>query len=166
MVVESEVKVVKPVLIPAMARPREVKPAPAVQPRVMVATHGNMKLFRFALAEAKAKQAELFALFVRHIAVPTMGPANVADVKADAEALAVLQQIEAEATAASVRVHSLYAVAYDVPEAILEFAATHSIDILILGASQRGALWHAMKGDVISQVAEYLPERINLLIHA
>ena len=45
-------------------------------------------------------------------------------------------------------------------------AVTHGVDTLILGATQRGALWHAMKGDVLQEVAKYLPERIDLVIHA
>ncbi|MEX0675635.1 MAG: amino acid permease [Pirellulales bacterium] len=144
-------------------------PLPAPQPRgrrILVAMRGNMKLFRFALEEAKSKGAELLVLFIRHVAVPTMGPANVAEVDADPEARAIFSQIDDEASAAGVAVHCLYAVAYDVPDVILEFAATHAVDTLILGATQRGALWHAMKGDVLQEVAKYLPERIDLVIHA
>ena len=62
-------------------------------------------------------------------------------------------------------VYFLYAVAYDVAEAILEMSVTHAVDYVLLGATQRGGLWRSMKGDVIQEVAEYLPERINLLIH-
>jgi hypothetical protein len=45
-------------------------------------------------------------------------------------------------------------------------AVTYGVDLLILGAPQRGRLWRLMKGDVIQEVAQYLPERITLLIHA
>jgi nucleotide-binding universal stress UspA family protein len=149
---------------PAAAR-KPVAPKPR-QGRILVATRGNMKLFRFALEEARSRQAELLILFVRHIAVPTLGPASVADINTDAEALAFFDQIDPEAAAAAVSVHCLYAVGDDVPDTILEFATTHAVDVLILGASQRGALWHVMKGDVLQEVAQYLPERIDLLIHA
>jgi K+-sensing histidine kinase KdpD len=60
----------------------------------------------------------------------------------------------------------LYAVTSDVADAILDLAVTHAVDYLILGATQRGALWRTMKGDVIQQVAMYLPERTHLLIQA
>ena len=108
----------------------------------------------------------MLILFVRHIAVPTMGPANVADVGDDEEAEDFFHQVVEEAEQAGVKATCLYAIAWDVADAVLEFAVTHGIDLLILGSSQRGALWRAMKGDVIQQVAEYLPERIKLLIHA
>jgi hypothetical protein len=60
----------------------------------------------------------------------------------------------------------LYSPAYDIGEAILEMASTQAVDILLLGTTQRGMVWRAMKGDVIQQVAYELPERITLLVHA
>ena len=59
----------------------------------------------------------------------------------------------------------IYSAAYDIADAILETAATHAVDMLLLGTTQRGVLWRAMKGDVIQQVAAQLPERITLLVH-
>jgi nucleotide-binding universal stress UspA family protein len=95
-----------------------------------------------------------------------MGPANVANAELDPEAQALFAHAVEAAEAAGVKVHCLYAVAWDIAEAILEIVVTHGVDVLILGATQRGSLWHVMKGDVIQEVAQYLPERINLLIHA
>jgi hypothetical protein len=43
---------------------------------------------------------------------------------------------------------------------------THGADMLLLGTTRRGALWKAMKGDVIQTVAEQLPESVGLVIHA
>ncbi len=60
----------------------------------------------------------------------------------------------------------LYAVARDIPDAILDMAVTHGADRLFLGTTRRGTLWKAMKGDVIQGVAEHLPESVGLLIHA
>jgi K+-sensing histidine kinase KdpD len=132
----------------------------------MVATRGNLELFRYALQVAHAQHAELIVLFVRHLAITTMGSTNTADASLDPEAEHLFAQAGAESQDAGVQIRCLYALAWDVADAILDFAVTHGVDELVLGASQRGALWQTMKGDVIQQVAEYLPERINLLIHA
>ena len=132
----------------------------------MVATHGNPKLLQFALDEAKSRQAELFVLFVRHIAMTTMGSANRPDVSLDPDAEAMFENAEKAAREAGVPIQLLYAVADDVADAILDFAVTHGVDLLILGATQRGTLWRTMKGDVLQQVAQYLPEKTGLLIHA
>jgi amino acid transporter/nucleotide-binding universal stress UspA family protein len=143
-------------------------PAPAYAPaaRVLVATRGSSRLIHFALEQARARQAELLVLFVRHIAVFTMGPANRADFSSDPEARALFARVQKDAAAMGVPVRLLYSVAGDIAEAILETAATQAVDLVLLGASQRGGLWRTMKGDVIQEVGQHLPERISLLIHA
>ncbi len=60
----------------------------------------------------------------------------------------------------------LYGLASDIPYAILDMGATHGADLLLMDTTRRGALWEAMKGDVIQAVAEPLPDQIGLLIHA
>jgi amino acid transporter/nucleotide-binding universal stress UspA family protein len=134
--------------------------------RILVATRGSLRLLRFALEEARNRQAELFVLFVRPLAVIPMGVAAIPRAEEDEEAQLLFQQVCEAAAAAGVSVRPLYAVSSDVADAILEFAVTYGVDLLILGAPQRGRLWRLMKGDVIQQVAQYLPERITLLIHA
>jgi hypothetical protein len=40
------------------------------------------------------------------------------------------------------------------------------VDYVIMGVTRRGTLFRALKGDVITQVAESLPAETTLLIHA
>jgi amino acid transporter len=134
--------------------------------RIMVATRGNPRLMKFAIEQARLAQGELFVLFVRHIAVPTMGSARSGDPTHDPEAVELFSAIQTMADEAGVSVYFLYSVAYDVAEAILETAATFAVDTLLLGTTKRGMLWRAMKGDVMQEVAAQLPERITLLVHA
>lgn len=134
--------------------------------RVLVATRGNTKLVRFGVEQAKARQAELFVLFIRQLAIMPMGSVGAPDVDEDDEAQALFNEAQRAAEEAGVPVQFLYAVTQDVAEAILDFTVTYGADLLILGASQRGALWRTMKGDVLQGVAQLLPERTTLLIHA
>jgi nucleotide-binding universal stress UspA family protein len=133
--------------------------------RILVATRGSLPLAQFAIEEAQIRNSELYVLFVRHLAVPLLDSAETVDVRADPEAQAFFAAVESDASSAGVDARYLYAVASQVAETILDFAATCGVDLLILGASQRGTLWRAMKGDVIESVAEHLPDRIRLLIH-
>lgn len=55
--------------------------------------------------------------------------------------------------AAQAPAYFIYSPGYDVADAILETAATHAVDTLLLGATWRGVLWRAMKAEVIQQVA-------------
>jgi nucleotide-binding universal stress UspA family protein len=157
----------------AAAAPTAPKRAPMMQPgaykpreRVMVPTMGNPRLIEFALKECQNRQAELAILFVRHLAVTPMGPAAFPRLDEDEQALALFDQIRAQAGEAGVPLRLLYGVARDIPDAILDMAVTHGADLLLLGTTRRGTLWKAMKGDVIQAVAEQLPASIDLLIHA
>jgi nucleotide-binding universal stress UspA family protein len=148
----------KPLMIqPGAYTPRE---------RIMVATQGNPRLIEFALKECKNRQAELDILFIRHLAVTPMGPAAAPRLDEDPQALELFDRLRNQAREAGVPLRLLYGVARDVPDAILDMAVTHGADLLLLGTTRRGALWKAMKGDVIQAVAEHLPESVGLLIHA
>jgi nucleotide-binding universal stress UspA family protein len=141
------------------------KPA-ALKHRLMVCTHGNVKLLKSAIELAKNSQAELLVLFVRHLAVNPMGPLGPNRGEDDAEALALFNTARELAAEHGVKVYCLYSVSYDVADTILEMAVTHGVSQLIMGTSQRGGLWRAMKGDIIDTVAQYLPETISLMLIA
>jgi nucleotide-binding universal stress UspA family protein len=147
---------------PTMLQPGAYTP----KKRIMVATQGNPRLLEFALEECKSRQAELVVLFIRHLAFTPMGEIVSFKLDEDTQALELFDRIRAEAKEAGVPLRLLYGVARDVPDAILDMAVTHGADFLLLGTTRRGTLWRAMKGDVIQAVAEQLPERVGLLIHA
>ncbi|MDB5389656.1 MAG: amino acid transporter [Planctomycetaceae bacterium] len=134
--------------------------------RFMVATQGNSKLTNYAIGEAKIHNAELLILFVRHVAVVTMGAVKQPSLEEDVAAQEMFSGIRAQALAAGVHVRFLYATADSIADTIVDFAVTMGVERLFMGASQRGNLWRVMKGDVIQGVAQQLPERTLLLIQA
>ncbi len=151
----------------ALAKPKMVlKGDYTPKERIMVATTGNPRLIDFAMKECKNRQAELDILFIRHLAVTPMGPTAPPTLAEDSAALDLFERLRNQSHEAGVPLRLLYGVARDIPEAILDMAVTHGADLLLLGTTRRGTLWKAMKGDVIQAVAEQLPERIGLLIHA
>lgn len=149
----------------ALAGRAQVTPIGPIKTRILVASRGNPRLMKFAIEEAKAHHGELLVLFVRHIAVTPFAPVKAMDLTEDPEAAAMFAQFRKLAEEAHVPAYFLYSPAFDVAEAILETAATHAVDTLLLGTTRRGVLWRAMKGDVIQEVAANLPERITLLVH-
>jgi amino acid transporter len=154
-------------LAAAPPRPKMIQPgAYTAKERIMVATTGNPRLIDFAIKECLTRQAELDILFVRHLAVMPMGPSPAPSLAEDEHAQALFERLREQTKAAGVPLRLLYGVARDIPEAILDMAMTHGADLLLLGTTRRGTLWKAMKGDVIQAVAEQLPERVGLLIHA
>jgi nucleotide-binding universal stress UspA family protein len=138
----------------------------AYESRYLVATQGAPKLVAFALDQAKSFHAEVLFLYVRHIAIPMLGPAYKPDIATDPDAQKAAQYIKEQADAKGVPIRFLYTVAENVAETIVDFAVTYGCNEVILGTSKRGTLWRTMKGDVIQGVAQHLPERTQLVIHA
>ena len=134
--------------------------------RFLVATQGSPKLVGFALEQAKSFHAEVLFLYVRHIAIPMLGPAHKPNIANDPDAQKAAQQIKEQAEAAGVPIRFLYTVADNIAETIVDFAVTYGVTQVIIGTTKRGALWRTMKGDVIQGVAQHLPDRTQLLIHA
>jgi amino acid transporter len=134
--------------------------------KFLLATRGNPKLVRFALEQAQKYQAELLVLYAQQVAVPLLGPTFLASLEENPEARGLFEMVRTEAKELGVPIREIYAVTSDIADTILDFAATFAADRVILGSTQRGALWRTMKGDVIQGVAQHLPERTTLLIHA
>jgi len=143
---------------------------PAVSPthqiRILVPTNGGPKLIEFALEQAKSFHAEVLFLYVRHIAIRMLGPAHKPDISNDLKAQEVAQFLKEQGEKTGVQVRFLYTEAENISETIVDFAVTYGVNQVILGTSKRGALWRTMKGDVIQGVAQHLPERTQLVIHA
>ena len=59
-----------------------------------------------------------------------------------------------------------YAVSPSAAETIVDVAATLGASRVILGAPQRGALMNLIRGSVIREVSNLLPEEIDLLVYA
>jgi nucleotide-binding universal stress UspA family protein len=95
-----------------------------------------------------------------------LGPAHKPDITNDPDAQKAAKSIQEQAAAAGVPVRFLYTVADNIAETIVDFAVTYGVSQVIVGTTKRGALWRTMKGDVIQGVAQHLPERTQLLIHA
>ena len=63
-----------------------------------------------------------------------------------------------------VNVVPLYAVSQDAAATIVDLAATMGVDFVVIGASQRTAMAKLLRGSVATNVAQQLPDSIQLLI--
>ncbi|HVS71944.1 MAG TPA: amino acid permease [Phycisphaerae bacterium] len=162
------------VAAPAKAAPAgEVTPmgTPAAEldmsrPHIMVATRGGQRLIDFAASYAKQINGLLFVLFVRQLNVQFSMGAQGPTLAEDAEARHVFEAAATSCDKLGVQMVPIYAVSRDVPYTILDFAATYDVRALLMGVSREGALLRALRGDVLTQVADGLPQDIPLLIHA
>jgi nucleotide-binding universal stress UspA family protein len=135
---------------------------------IMVAVRGLTPVLRYGLEEARLRQAALYVLFVKELAVAFTGPVGRNEASRwqdDPEAASIMVSALQLGRQHNVTVVPVYAVS-DAPAAsILDLSATIGVDILILGASHRRTLAGLLKGNVVTEVAKYLPENIQLVIY-
>jgi amino acid transporter/nucleotide-binding universal stress UspA family protein len=117
----------------------------------------------FALREARETGRRLYLLFVREQAFMTEQ-----DTKRkwpdDAEARSIFE--EAQRKAGDHQPLFAYAVSPSAAETIVDVAATLGASRVIVGAPQRNALLNLLRGNVIREVSNMLPDEIDLVVYA
>jgi amino acid transporter len=116
------------------------------------------RLLRFAIEEAKARNALLYILRIKEIAVGSL-PERL-ELYANGDERRIAETLDA----VDVNYHIISIPSYEVGYTIAEQAAILGVDRVILGATQRGVLEKALKGSVMQVVGSLLPEEIQLLI--
>ncbi len=139
--------------------------------KIMVAARGPTPVLRFALDEAKLRNASLCVLYVKEIAVFLGAAQNTGTRKQsrwqdDPQAAAVMSLVLKLGEEVNVSVQPVYAVSMDPAATILDLAATLGADYLMLGSPHRSAMARLLKGNVVERVASHLPENIQLIIHS
>jgi len=152
----------------APALPLEVVPAIISKPaigaftsKMMVSVRGGgEKLLRQACEDAKLRNALLFVLNVKQVAVSGILPERI-----PAETYAINDWMDKICQEYGIPYRTITILSPEVGYTIAEQAATLGVDRLVLGASQRSLVEAALRGDVIRSVSEYLPEDIQLIIY-
>lgn len=135
--------------------------------KIMVAARGITPVLSFALDEAQLRKGILYVLYVKEIAVYYGGgPAHVGRAKwqENPEANAIMSLMLKLGAERGVCVAPVYAVSPDTATTILDTAATLGIDYLLIGTSHRHTLSALLRGNVVNDVAEQLPDTIRLVI--
>jgi len=135
--------------------------------KIMVAARGITPVLSFALDEAQLRKATLCVLYVKEVAVYySGGPARLGRARwqDDPEANAIMSLMLKLGAERDVCVVPVYAVSQDASATIVDLSATMGIDFLVIGATQRTALANLLRGSVATNVAQQLPDSIQLLI--
>src|SRR5881409_2565489 len=130
---------------------------------VLCAIRGTGRTLDFALREARETGRRLYLLFVREQPFMTEEDAR-RKWQEDPEASTIFGA--AKQQAADYQPLFCYAVSPSAAETIVDVAATVGASRLILGAPKRSALINLLRGNVIREVSDSLPEEIDLLVYA
>jgi nucleotide-binding universal stress UspA family protein len=134
---------------------------------IMVAARGITPVLSFAMDEAQLRKATLFVLYVKEVAVYYTAagtPLGRAKWQDDPEANAIMCSMRKLGAERGINVVPLYAVSQDAAATIVDLAATMGVDFVVIGASQRSAMAKLLRGSVATNVAQQLPDSIQLLI--
>jgi amino acid transporter/nucleotide-binding universal stress UspA family protein len=146
-----------------LARPKAEALVSADSESVLCAIRSAGRTLDFALREATKLESRLYLLFVREQAFMTEEDAR-RKWQQDPEASAIFA--EAKQKAENITPLFCYAVSPSAAETIVDVAATLGASRVIVGAPQRHALMNLLRGNVIREVSNLLPEEIDLLVYA
>jgi nucleotide-binding universal stress UspA family protein len=130
---------------------------------ILCAIRGTGRTLDFALREARKTGSRLYLLFVREQPFMTEQDSK-RKWQEDEEASRIFN--EAKQKAGDFQPLFAYAVSPSAADTIVDIAATLGASRLILGAPQRNALINLLRGNVIREVSDLLPEEIDLLVYA
>jgi amino acid transporter/nucleotide-binding universal stress UspA family protein len=130
---------------------------------ILCAVRGTGRTLDFALREARETGRRLYLLFVREQRFMTDQ-----DTKRKWEEDPEASEIFATARnkAGDRQPLFCYAVSESAAETIADIAATLGASRLILGAPRRNALVNILRGNLVREVSDLLPEEIDLLVYA
>jgi amino acid transporter/nucleotide-binding universal stress UspA family protein len=132
-------------------------------PPMMCAIRGLGKTLDFAIDESRQTRRPLYLLFVRSLPVLTEQDYK-RKWQEDDEAREVF--LAAKSKAAGHPVFPCYAVSDSVATTIVDITATMGASYLILGAPERKGLASLLRGSIIREVSDNLPDDIHLLVYA
>lgn len=132
------------------------------KPKIMLAARGRYQS-EFAVDMARRRGATLFAIFVRTLRVMDVQPGRVPRVEEDRDAQEALGTTALLAQEQGVPFVPIYVTSPDITDEILDYTVTYGCDTLIMGKSRRSLFSRRLEGDVVTQVAEDLPDDVALI---
>ena len=132
------------------------------KPKIMLAARGRFQS-EFAVDLARRRGGTLFAVYVRTIRIMDLRPGQAPTLDEDEAAQQALGTTALLAKEAGVPFIPIYAVSADIAEEILDHTVTYGCDTLIMGKTRRSAFARKLEGDVVSQVADNLPDEVALI---
>jgi amino acid transporter/nucleotide-binding universal stress UspA family protein len=130
---------------------------------ILCAVRGTGRTLDFALREARETGRRLYLLFVREQRFMTEQDTK-RKWQEDPEASEIFAN--AREKAGDHQPLFCYAVSESAAETIADIAATLGASRLILGAPRRNALVNILRGNLVREVSDLLPEEIDLLVYA
>jgi nucleotide-binding universal stress UspA family protein len=142
----------------APAKRRRVRKASKFK-YVVAVQERSERLLKFAIDEAKARDAMLIVVRIKEISVGAL-PQTL-----ELRSNGVERRMEEQCADAGINYQIISIPSNEVGYTIVEQAALFGADRVILGATHRSMLEKALRGNVVRSVSTLLPEEIQLIIY-
>jgi hypothetical protein len=130
---------------------------------MLCAVRGIGRTLDFAISEAKETDRPLYLLFVRE--QPVLAPGDrKRKWTEDEEARTIFNYAKEKAD--GVQILPCYAVSDSPADTIVDITATVGASRLIVGAPQRNMLVNLLRGSIVKNISDILPEDIHFLVYA
>jgi nucleotide-binding universal stress UspA family protein len=130
---------------------------------MLCAVRGIGRTLDFAINEAKETERTLYLLFVRE--QPVTAPCDRQRKWLEDEEASTIFKYASE-KADGLQILLCYAVSDSTADTIVDIAATVGASHLIVGAPQRSMLVNLLRGNIVKNISDILPEEIHLLVYA
>jgi amino acid transporter len=148
---------VQPVVVPSLVPKRRKKPLPSVK-YLLAMKDMNDRLLNFAVEEAKIRNALLFVLRIKEVAVGLLPE------RLEMETNGAEKRISEVCERAGIDYQSISVPSNEVGYTITEYAATFGVERVIVGPHSRNLIESVLRGSTIRSVSSLLPEEIRLVI--
>jgi hypothetical protein len=154
-----------PAAVPVQVATAASEPAPMLTSNesILCAVRGPGRTLDFAVREARETRRRLYLLFVREQRFMTEQDSK-RKWQEDPEASVIFAA--AKEKAGDQPPLLCYAVSESAAATIVDIAATLGTSRLILGAPKRNALVNILRGNMVREVSDLLPDEIDLLVYA
>lgn len=162
---KKEATAIAPAELPVQLSPANAEPASdfTSTESILCAIRGAGRTLDFALREARETRRRLYLLFVREQRFMTEQDTK-RKWQEDPEAAEIFAA--AREKAGDHPPLYCYAVSESAAATIVDIAATLGAGRLILGAPRRNALVNILRGNLVREVSDLLPEDIDLIVYA
>ena len=151
------------VAVPLLHSNGVASPVNGATESILCAIRGTGRTLDFALREARETQRRLYLLFVREQRFMTEQDEKR---KWEDDPEAAETFTAAQRKAGDHPPLCCYAVSESAAATIVDIAATLGASRLILGAPKRNALVNILRGNVVREVSDSLPEEIDLIVYS
>lgn len=120
-----------------------------------------------AVAREKGRGGNtLYAIYVEERTGLFVGSVDFQSPRGNTQAIEALGQAARQAEQAGVTLLPIWTVSYNAVEGIVRAAVALEVDAVLVGVSQRSAIFHLLRGHIVQGLSRRLPAHIHMLLYS